>query len=244
MRQHLAGILALGGLLSLSWPCLAGSLGISPVIVDVAAPGAAAAITVRNLGTQPASTQLRVYRWLQVNGNDELVETRDVAVSPPFAAIGPNSEQVLRVIRTSKEPFAGEESYRLLVDELPDRSRKTWGTVRIVVRSSIPVFFGPPAQKAAPLQWSAERVAKGLRLTAVNESAGRVRLSNLRLSDDGGKTLSLNNGLAGYVLGRSSRVWSLKTTAPNALPPGSRIMISATGNQGPIHGEAILRMGK
>ncbi|MCI0599990.1 MAG: molecular chaperone [Beijerinckiaceae bacterium] len=244
MRRYLAGITAMGGLLWLSGPCFAGSLGISPVIVDVAAPGAAAAITVRNLGTQPASTQLRIFRWLQVNGNEELVETRDVAVSPPFAAIAPNSEQVLRVIRTSKEPIAGEESYRLLVDELPDRSRKTWGTVRIVVRSSIPVFFGPPAQKADPLQWSVEKLARGLRLTAVNTSGGRVRLSNLRLSDDGGKTLHLNNGLAGYVLGRSSRVWSLRASTPNALPSGSRIMITATGNQGPIHGEAILRMGK
>ncbi len=41
-----------------------------------------------------------------------------------------------------------EESYRVLVDELPDPSRKKAGTVALVLRYSVPVFFRNPDAKA------------------------------------------------------------------------------------------------
>jgi fimbrial chaperone protein len=200
---------------------------------------------LRNLGARPVNVQLRIFRWLQVEGKDAFVETRDVVVSPPFATLPPNGEQVLRIIRTSKQPLQGEESYRLLVDQLPDPVRKTGASaVDFVVRYSIPVFFGKAAPAIVPLDWSVEKHAGGLRLTAINPSERRVRVSDLRLSNETGQNLSFFKGLAGYVLAHSAMTWTIPVSASMAARPGGRITISAMDDQGPVNGQATLRVGQ
>ena len=46
-----------------SFPASAGSLQVEPVLVDVAAPGAASTVTLRNEGAAPINAQIRVFRW-------------------------------------------------------------------------------------------------------------------------------------------------------------------------------------
>ena len=57
-------------------------------------------------------------------------------------------------MRVSKQPVIGEESYRLLVDQLPDLSQQRNGSVNLMVRYSIPVFFGAPNKKNPTVAWS------------------------------------------------------------------------------------------
>ena len=102
-------------------PAEAASLQVTPILVDVAADTAAATtVTLKNGSNKPVNTQLRVFRWTQVNGQDQYAETTDVAVSPPMVTMRPNGEYVIRVVRTNRAPIRGEESYRLVADELPD----------------------------------------------------------------------------------------------------------------------------
>ena len=56
----------------------AGSLQIEPVLIDVTAPGAASAVTLRNEGTTPINAQIRVFRWSLINGQEKLEPTEDV----------------------------------------------------------------------------------------------------------------------------------------------------------------------
>lgn len=47
----------------------------------------------------------------------------------------------MRIVRLRKGPAGPRETYRLLVDEVPDRRPLASGQIQVVVRHSIPVVF-------------------------------------------------------------------------------------------------------
>ena len=66
----------------------------------------------------------------------------------------PNGEYVIRVVRTNRAPIRGEESYRLVADELPDPEAKKAGTINLLVRHSVPVFFRSTAATQPNVTWN------------------------------------------------------------------------------------------
>src|SRR4051812_23852746 len=132
----------------------AGSLQIEPVLIDITAPGAASTVTLRNEGATPINAQIRVFRWSLVDGQEKFEPTEDVVASPPSVSLTPKTQYIARIVRVTKRPVTGEESYRLLVDQLPDLSQQKNGAVNLLVRYSIPVFFGASDKKAPAVSWS------------------------------------------------------------------------------------------
>lgn len=122
-------------------PSQAASLRVAPIQLDL--PSGTAASTVRVWNDDPATVrvQVRVFKWTQVNGRDVLEPTRDVVASPPMSTLAPGSENLVRVVRTSTRPVDGRESYRLLIDQLPDPQQRRPGTVNVLVRHAIPLYF-------------------------------------------------------------------------------------------------------
>src|SRR5256885_668905 len=98
----------------------AASLQVAPVSLEVRAPGAATTITLRNEGTEPLNAQIRVFRWVQTGSEEKLVPTDDVVASPPLTTLAPKTDYTVRLVRVTKQPLSGGESYRLFVDEIPD----------------------------------------------------------------------------------------------------------------------------
>ncbi len=74
------------------------------MLIDVTAPGAASTVTLRNEGAAPINAQIRVYRWSQVDGKENLEPTEDVVASPPAVTLAPQTNYVARVVRVSKRP--------------------------------------------------------------------------------------------------------------------------------------------
>lgn len=213
-------------------PLRAASLQVAPVNIEVQAPGATATLKLRNEGTAPLNAQIRVFRWIQVNGEEKLEPTDDVVASPPMANLAPKADYLVRLVRLSKQPVSAGESYRLLVDELPDPSVRLDRTINVVVRYSIPVFFYAAAATPAKLAWSVDQRRGRLDVSATNLGDRHARIARLTVSDKSGKTLTFGNGLTGYALGRSTMRW--------AAPPGAGrlsgvVSITAQGDQGPIH---------
>jgi fimbrial chaperone protein len=216
-------------------PASAGSLQVAPVLVDITAPGAASTVTLRNEGTAPIDAQIRVYRWSIVNGKERLDPTDDVVASPPTVTLTPKGQYVTRIVRVSKKPVVGEESYRLLVDQLPDLSQQKNGAVNLMVRYSIPVFFGAPNKKHPTVAWSVATAGDKITLTAHNSGDRRLRISALSLKSEGGKTLSFGNGLAGYALGQSAVSW---TVPRHGFTPQGTVSVVAQSDGGPIQAVA------
>ena len=140
--KHLA---AACSLLMSATAAVSASLQVEPALVEVVAPGEASSVTLRNSGAVPINVQIRVFRWSQENGQEHLDPTDDVVASPPALALAPHGDYLARLVRVTDRPVSREESYRLVIDELPSASKSKAGTVKLLVRHSIPAFFEAPS---------------------------------------------------------------------------------------------------
>jgi fimbrial chaperone protein len=194
-------------------PARAGALRVEPVLLDVPGSGATTSLTLRNDGDKPVHVQIRVFGWTGTQGEPVLVPTSDVVVSPPAATLSPGMEYVVRVVRLSKQPVASEESYRILVDELPDAAQQQGTSIRFALRYSIPVFFSASGVPPAKVAWTMQTKGNVLTLTAANSGGRRLRIANLKLADAAGAVLLQRKGLVGYALGKSATAWSFPADA-------------------------------
>ena len=200
----------------------AASISVSPIRIDVPAPASSASVNLRNEAALPANIQIRIFKWVLKDGDDFYEETDDVVATPPVATVPPAGSALVRIVRTSNGPVTGEESYRLVVDEIPDANRIRNSGVSMALRYVIPVFFLNGDADQPRLAWSIRTEGGKRMLVATNSGDRSSRISNLRLD----KTV-LFGGLAGYVLGHSTRMWPLPAKAS-----GGRV--TADSNNGPI----------
>ena len=85
---------------------------------------------MKPISKEGVAVQARVFRWSQVNGEDKLEKTEDVIISPPVLTVHGGAPSTFRLVRVAKTPVSGEETYRVLLDEIPDRKKLQAGTVR------------------------------------------------------------------------------------------------------------------
>jgi fimbrial chaperone protein len=214
-------------------PSRAGQLSVEPILLEMSAPAATGILKLRNDDTVEATAQTRVLRWTQVDGVEKLEPTTDVVSSPPAVALAPKIDYVVRIVRVSRQPVLGEESYRVLVDQLPGNSRGTQPTVRLVIRQSIPIFFRAPQVSAPKVSWSLARKGEKLFLNAANAGDERLRLASVRLQDAAGMTIFFGNGLLGYVLGHSTMSWQTPRH-PRAFGASGPLTITMQTNKGAL----------
>jgi len=134
-------------------PSVAAALRVAPLLIDVR-KGATSTIELQNLGRDVTNVQIRIFKWVQKDGKRQLLKTRDVVASPPFAKIRPGKRNTIRVVRLSRRPLGAEESYRLLIDEIPTRKKTKRFQVGIALRYSLPVFFGTQSAETSGLKWT------------------------------------------------------------------------------------------
>lgn len=220
----------------------AASLQVTPIMLDVAAPGAASLLTLHNTGQKPIHVQTRVFRWRQDDGQEKLEPSTDVVASPPAVELRPGQDYVVRVVRVVKTPLTGEEAYRLLIDELPDIVAGG-RTIAFTVRHSIPLFFTRQNLMPPQISWRVMRSRAGLTLIATNAGDTRLRMANVKLSEGSKRTISFGSGLLGYVLGNSTMSWTL--SAGRAAPAlGAKFAISGQTQEGPIRAQAVVESAR
>ena len=210
----------------------AGALQVTPVLVDTTA--ATSTLTLRNVGDQPLTAQIRILQWRQDGGEDRLEPTEAVIASPPMAVLRPRTDYVVRVVRQSSAPPAGEESYRLLVDELPDPNNRPVNGIALLIRQSIPVFFSAGERAAPKVAWRLETSAGKTVLVGVNSGGRRIRISDLRVVDGRGGVVAFHKGLRGYVLGHSTVRWQPPQSGGFGKLRG-QIFVDAMTESGAIH---------
>lgn len=212
---------------ALSQPARAGSMQVTPVLLD-AVGQTATTITLRNAGDYPLDAQVRVFRWSQDGGADRLDPTDAVVASPPVVTLRPNTDYAVRLVHQGPMPAHGEESYRVLIDELPNAQNRVNG-VALLVRQSIPVFFAAPQREGAQVSWRLDK-AEGA-LIGVNAGDRRLRVADLKLNDDRGAHVVGSPGLRGYVLGHSTVRWTFPRAAVDKLR--GHVLAAFTSESGP-----------
>lgn len=212
----------------------AGSLQVAPISVDVAAPAASSTVRIRNESAAPLAAQIRVFRWTQENGVEKLTPTEDVVASPPSANLAAGGEGIVRIVRTGPASGKPEDTYRLIVDELPDRTRQRTGNVMIVMRQSIPIFLRASAASKPRMSFRIEKFDGKQFLTATNTGDRRIRLARLTLADSSGASHSFGQGLSGYVLAGSVMRWALPANR-SSLAAAQRLIVTAETDIGPLN---------
>ena len=221
--------LCAGGYAWLPGPARAQGLQISPIMVEFLPGQMTTTLLVNNKSPLAASLQLRPFQWTQVGGVDTLTPTAELAVSPPITGIGGGEAQTFRIV-LRHEATTREASYRLLLDQLPPPGSA--GTVRVVLRLSIPVFADPDRRLERSLTWRIVLDQHGASLVAVNGGGGHVRILNPVLTLAGGGRAVVTTGQGPYILPDSTRSWPIRATSP--LRSGSTLHLVATSDGGPI----------
>lgn len=226
--MKLATLLAAAALIApgAAW---ASDIRVAPVVLDPLPGARTTSLTLANAEKKPVRVQVRVMKWSTRNGVDALEPTSDVVASPPFATLSPDQHYLVRVVRTAKAAPAGEESYRVLVDEVPDPADSRPGTVKLVVRQSIPVFFSDLPRRAPKVAWKIERSAAGPVLVGRNSGNRRFRIADLQVEANG-RQIASRRGLVGYVLAGSELRVPLETR--EAVPAGAALRITAASDGG------------
>jgi fimbrial chaperone protein len=208
----------------------AASLRVAPLSLERTSPAVAGTFTLTNTGREPVRVQLRIFRWTQTRGVDTLTPTPDVVASPPAARLAPGAAQTIRVVRVARTPVRGEESYRLVVDELPVAGLKRRKTVKLLLRYSIPVFFAEADAEAPQVAWRVRYAGGRFEIAATNTGQARAKLSQVSLRDAGGATYTIADGLLGYVLAGATMKWSLPAAGRRAPQPGRAVLRLAGEN--------------
>jgi fimbrial chaperone protein len=128
---------------------------------------------------------------------------------------------------------SGEESYRVLIDEIPARKKLQAGSVALTIRQSLPVFLAGTDSRPGAITWRViERKGKFV-LEATNAGQKRVKLAKVTVTDDKNHDLVKNGGLA-YVLGGQTKTWEL-----SGATAGKTLTIKAESDTGLINASAI-----
>lgn len=220
------GLLALLGFGGAS----AQSLTVLPVNIQMAPNQMATSLTLINQGDAETSVQVRVLKWSQAAGEEELVATSDVLVSPPIATIAPGATQIVRLV-LGKKPLGSESTYRILVDQIPPAAAP--GTVRIALRLSIPVFAAPATRAAPRVKYYIETKDGQAALVAVNGGGRHETMREVTLTNSGGDGLTTTANSSPYILAGATRRWAITNPARPPLP-GETLRLTGRGDAGAV----------
>jgi len=202
---------------------LAASLQVAPISVAFSPQEKAKEIWLTNTSERPIRAQTRVLIWSQVAGQDQVNPTRDLVASPSITEIKAGEQQLIRIIRIAPQNTAVEQTYRLLIDELPSAGQADAQTgLQLLLQYSIPVFIQPTdsiaMRNGLTLLNQVNFQYQNQQLIVNNNAKSHIRISELTYINPNGERIPLINGLVGYALAGQSMRWDIpesKKILPN-----------------------------
>lgn len=216
---------------------VASGLQVSPISLRLQAKENASGLTLSNTGDEQIHAQVRVYQWTQNQTGDQLNPSRGLLASPPMISLDSGDKQLVRIIRATAPPQgekAVEDTYRIVVDEIPTQSTEAKSGLQFNLSYSLPVFVQPAgvAKTQPQLQWHYHLLPdnKQIKLSVSNSGNGHAKLSGLSFIDTTGNRTDIRSGLLGYVLPGATMHWTLKIP-PSVLVAGGKFKVMINGNE-------------
>ena len=127
-------------------PAAAGEYSVSPMRLDFDRDARSGVVTLKNVGSDRLSFQLRAMEWKQDDvGKDVYVDTSDIIFFPRILTIEPSEERIIRV-GVKVIPAAEERAFRLFIEKLPEVSSEPiipGAHLNIIFRFALPIFVEP-----------------------------------------------------------------------------------------------------
>jgi P pilus assembly chaperone PapD len=161
-----------------------------------------ASITVSNPGDHRIYLENSVREWRQdPAGHDVLSETAAAVVSPPGMWVSPGATYNVRI----QLPAASDRelAFRVILQQLPDKSEIQSGRIVFAVTQSLPAFSEPTQPTPAVLR---ARIVDPQHVLVTNDGGRRARLADIKANGQ-----MIAPGLVGYALAHSSVLVTLKT---------------------------------
>lgn len=200
-------------------PVQAAQFTITPVRIFMTPKDRAVAVTVTNESDEEVVMQADLYSWKQkADGSDDLVLTEDLILTPPILKLPPKGRQVVRLARLTPPPAGVQQTYRLIVRELPEARAGAQIQLQVALAFSLPVFISPPGVKR-DLQCGVERAAPDqVRALCSNTGTAYTQVRALEVLDDKGARLAARDS-GGYLLPTVQRSFEIKR-ADGKIPAG------------------------
>jgi fimbrial chaperone protein len=225
---------------ALAAPASASTFNISPIRAQLNVAHRTEALTIMNADDSPVVVQIRVVRWSQKDGAEQLEDTRELLATPPVLQIPANGQHIVRVALRREPDGAQELTYRVIFEEVPQAAPKDFTGLRVALRLSIPVFVAPANGKAnAELAWESRWLPNGqLEVAATNNGNGHLQITDFEAQFPG-SLMPLRGIASKYVLPGSRMSWTL--TAPADAKKQGMIPIRGHSDQGDFSADVAPR---
>jgi fimbrial chaperone protein len=223
-----------------AWPAAAANLKIYPVRLTLSAKAPIATMTLHNAGDQPALLQMKVFAWSQKDGQDVLEPTRAVLANPAAFELAPGADQIARFGLQSADP-SREQSYRVLVQEVPPQAPGKPGEVITLLRVSIPIFTAV-ARPQDHVVWKVTPLPEGkAQIDVANQGDQHVQLTEVRLTRAGGGQELVREKLSAYVLPGASQRLVVRCASP--IRPKEALELRAATDQADMQASVVSAAG-
>jgi fimbrial chaperone protein len=204
-----------GVLLALACRVHAGQFQVNPVYVELSSVLKSATVKVHNQGPDPTTFQVSGFAWRQGRaGEMELLPSAELIYFPSMLTLAGGETRIVRVGSTLKGD-KNEQSYRIVVEELPALQRTEAGAtnaVQVLTRMTLPVFVAP-AHASVGAGFERPKLEKGrLAFTLRNSGNVHFRATGVRLvaRDRSGATCFEKTEPGWYVLGGGERDYQVE----------------------------------
>jgi fimbrial chaperone protein len=194
------------------------SLTVAPVRLELSAARPYTILRITNEGSEPVTLHARAFRWSFDAKDDVLTATDALILNPPMATLRSKAVQIIRIGLRSRMESSVEETYRIIVEEVPTSRAKVEGAqISTILKMSLPVFAVPRKAGAPKLEWSAHRDMNGtLTIAAANHGAAHVQIKSLLVARDSQREKAQKIEQSVYLLPSQQREWTLKGTELSA----------------------------
>lgn len=216
MKHLLSAVLLAAAACTL--PVHAAQFTITPVRIFMTQRDRAVAVTIVNEGDEPVVMQADLYTWKQKpDGSDELELTEDLILTPPILKLEPRGRQVVRLARLAPPPGDVQQTYRMIVREIPEARSGGQVQLQVALAFSLPVFITPNGAKR-DLRCGLERAAADtVRAVCSNAGNAYTQIRELDVTDAAGQRLAVRDQ-GGYILPSIQRSFDIK--AAGRIPAG------------------------
>jgi fimbrial chaperone protein len=100
-------------------------------------------LSITNNSDENIAVQLRAYKWSQNEKGENTYDlTKDIVFFPKIANIKKGEKKIVR-LGTRIPQGQQEKTYRLYIEEIPDRKKTDNTAVNIVMKVGVPIFLAP-----------------------------------------------------------------------------------------------------
>ena len=210
----------------------AAEFSVTPVRIFMTPRDRAIAVTVVNEGNEELVMQSELYQWKQsATGEDALTPTEDMVLSPPIVKLAPKARQVLRLARVGPAPSGKEQTFRMIVREVPEAKALADKEVKVQVALafSLPIFVTPPGARRN-IRCDLERAAaQTVRVSCLNNGTAYAQVRGLTLTAASGEALAQRE-VVGYILPDNKRSFELQSAT--AKIPAGRVKLQVAYDDG------------